>query len=80
MIKSALSEGLIRYRDDTTRTFTELSYISRATVDLMDTVGFQVFDMSNGFSTDLRTLAAAVAKFLKRKFELSSDIRLEAMP
>ena len=68
MLKSGIKARRIKYAEDTTRTLTELSYISSATVNLMDRTGYRAINMSNGFSVDMRTLAAAVAKFLSWKF------------
>ena len=68
MVKSCVEEGVIRYSDDTTRTLTELSYISGKTASMMDGAGFRSVNMSDGFSTDMETLALAVGRFMSWKF------------
>jgi len=67
MLKSGLAEKKIRYSDDTTRTLTELSYISKKTVDLIGNTGFYAVNMSDGISVDMKTLAEAVRLFLAWK-------------
>ena len=67
MLKSGLVEKKIRYSDDTTRTLTELGYISRKTVDLLGSNGFRAVNMSDGISVDMKTLAGAIQRFLSWK-------------
>lgn len=79
MVKSCANEGVIRYSEDTTRTLTRLSYISRETADMIDGHGFSAVNMSDGFSTDMETLAIAVGRFMQWKFNLPSP-KLEKLP
>ena len=80
MLKSGIAEGKIRYSEDTTRTLTSLSYISRKTVDLLGKTGFRAVNMFNGISTDMKTLAIAVKKFLTWKYGGKFKADLEALP
>lgn len=80
MLKSGIAEGKIRYSEDTTRTLTSLSYISGKTVDLLDKPGFRAVNMFNGISTDMKTLAIAVKKFLAWKYGGKIKVDLEALP
>jgi nucleoside-diphosphate-sugar epimerase len=79
MIKSALKDKVIKYADDTTRTFTSLSYISNSTVKLLDRIGFKTINMSDGFSTNMETMAKAINLFLVWKFKLQNSIKLEKL-
>jgi len=67
MMRSGLVERKIRYSDDTTRTLTELSYISKKTVDLVGRAGYRAVNMFDGVSVDMETLAGAVQRFLSWK-------------
>lgn len=80
MLKSGIAEGKIRYSEDTTRTLTSLSYISRKTVGLLGKKGFRAVNMFNGISTDMKTLAIAVKKFLTWKYGGKFKADLEALP
>lgn len=79
MIKSALKNKVIKYADDTTRTFTSLSYISNSTVKLLDRIGFKTINMSDGFSTNMETIAKAIRMFLIWKFNISNKIILKKL-
>lgn len=80
MLKSAFGTGAIEYSDDTTRTLTSLSYISEAVADMLDRDGFRAVNMSNGVSTDMATLAAAVAKILSEDYGMVPARLLKAAP
>lgn len=67
MLKSGMAEGKIRYSEDTTRTLTELSYISKKTADMIGSVGYRAVNMFDGISVDMETLAGAVRQFLSWK-------------
>jgi nucleoside-diphosphate-sugar epimerase len=79
MIKSGLKDKVIKYSDDTTRTFTSLSYISENTIKLLDRTGFRTINMCNGFSTNMETIAKAISMFLIWKFKISNKIKLEKL-
>ena len=80
MLKSGMAEGKIRYSEDTTRTLTSLSYISGKTADLLGKRGFRAVNMFNGISTDMKTLAIAVKKFLTWKYDGKFKVDLKALP
>ena len=67
MLKSGMTEGKIRYSEDTTRTLTELSYISKKTADMIGSAGYRAVNMFDGISVDMETLAGAVRRFLSWK-------------
>lgn len=79
MIRSGLKDKVIKYADDTTRTFTSLSYISNSTVKLLDRTGFKTINMSDGFSTNMETIAKAIRMFLIWKFNISNKIILKKL-
>ena len=80
MLRSGIFDRKIRYSEDTTRTLTSLSYISEKTVDLIGRDGFRAVNMFNGVSTDMKTLALAVSKFLAWKFGREFMAEVEALP
>ena len=74
-----MKDGIIRYSEDTTRTLTSLSYISKATVGLMAATGYSEANMSDGISTYMKTLAEAV-RIYAAKAGIARGVKLESLP